>query len=257
MQKTNLCKLALSLFLFSTASFADPLFSQNFEVLIKQHELPGAVVLIKRGDATIHHQAYGAVNCEHVSEMWKDAIFRIPTVSEPITAFALLQLVDQGKVSLDDDIRKHLPDFALFEHEGKPQLVTLRQLLSHTAGFGYGGGIQNWIDIRYLLANPLSRRKSLREMVGDLSGIELKFGPGQRIEYSMASDVQVALIEAVTRMPLDAYLQMIGMMQVEDGWMASDRWMSTEVHDLPKRQASASSRAVASQLRTSDDRSAL
>lgn len=207
MQQINLCKLALSLFLFSTASVADPLFSQNFKALIKQHELPGAVVLIKHGDTTIHHQAYGAVNREQAAEMRKDAIFRIYSMSKPITAFALLQLVDQGKVSLDDDIRKHLPDFAAFEHDGKPQVVTVHQLLSHTAGFGYGGGIKNWIDIRYLLANPLSRRNSLREMVDDLSGIELKFVPGQRFGYSIASDVQGALIEAVTRMPLDAYLQ--------------------------------------------------
>jgi len=420
MQKTHLCKLALSLFLFSTASFADPLFSQKFKALIKQHELPGAVVLIKRGDATLHHQAYGVVNREHATEMRKDAIFRIYSMSKPITAFALLQLVGQGKVSLDDDIRKHLPDFAPFVHDGRPQVVTVHQLLSHTAGFGYGGGIRNWIDIRYLLANPLSRRNSLREMVDDLSGIELKFVPGQSFGYSIASDIQGALIEAVAKIPLDVYLrqnvfaplqmkdtgfyvpqseqhrlvdmyeyeadslddarvfnkskitfveagakskflkkpallsgggglvstaedysnfatmlanggtfggktllsralvdlmlsshtrglnmsflprvypgagfgygvgvmeapggprnpgtffwagmggtlfwvdpvarvQVIVMMQVEDGWIALDRWMSTEVHDLLKRQSSASSRAVASQPRSSDDRSA-
>lgn len=207
MQKTNPWKLALSLLLFSTASFADEPFSQKFSALLKQHELPGAVVLIKRGDATIHHQAYGKVNLEQPAPMQKEAIFRIYSMSKPITAFALLQLVDQGKVSLDDDIRKHLPEFAPFEHDGKPQVVTVHQLLSHTAGFGYGGGIKNWIDIRYLLSNPLSRRNSLREMVDDLSGIELKFVPGQRFGYSIASDIQGALIEAVTKMPLDAYLR--------------------------------------------------
>lgn len=207
MQRAHLCKVALSLFLLSSASFADPLFSQKFKALIQQHELPGAVVLIKRGDSTLHHQAYGAVNRKQATAMRKDAIFRIYSMSKPITAFALLQLVDQGKVSLDDDIRKHLPGFAPFEHDGKPQVVTVHQLLSHTAGFGYGGGIRNWIDIRYLLANPLSRRNSLRELVDDLSGIELKFVPGQRFGYSIASDVQGALIEAVTQMPLDAYLQ--------------------------------------------------
>lgn len=139
--------------------------------------------------------------------MQKDAIFRIFSMSKPITAFALLQLVDQGRVALSDDIRKHLPEFDPFEHDGKPQVITVHQLLTHTAGFGYGGGIRNWIDIRYLLANPLSRRNSLRDMVDDLSGIELKFVPGQRFGYSIASDVQGALIEAVAKMPLDRYLQ--------------------------------------------------
>lgn len=218
MQKTALWKLALSLFLFSTASVADPVFSQNFNALIKQHDLPGAVVLIKRGDTAIHHQAYGKVNREQPKEMRTDAIFRIYSMSKPITAFALLQLVDQGKVRLDDDIRKHLPDFAPFEHDGKPQVITIHQLLTHTAGFGYGGGIKNWIDIRYLLANPLSRRNSLRELVDDLSGIELKFVPGQRFGYSVASDIQGAIIEAVAKVPLDSYLQqhVFGPLQMKD-----------------------------------------
>lgn len=207
MQKATMWILALSLFLFSTASLADEPFSQKFNALLKEHALPGAVVLIKRGDTTVHHQAYGTVNREKPAEMQKDAIFRIYSMSKPITAFALLQLVDRGKVSLDDDIRKHLPEFAPFEHDGKPQVISIHQLLSHTAGFGYGGGLKNWIDIRYLLANPLSRRNTLRALVDDLSGIELKFVPGRKFGYSIASDIQGAIIEAVAKVPLDQYLR--------------------------------------------------
>lgn len=207
MRITKPWKLAISLVLCSTASFADQRFSQQFAALLAQHELPGAVVLIKQGETTLHHQAYGKVNLKKPAEMQKEAIFRIHSMSKPITAFALLQLVDQGKVALDDDIRKHLPEFAPFEHDGKPQIITVHQLLTHTAGFGYGGGLRDWIDIRYLLANPLSRRNSLRDLVDDLSGIELKFVPGQRFGYSIASDIQGALIEAVTKVPLDRYLK--------------------------------------------------
>ncbi|MBL8330884.1 MAG: beta-lactamase family protein [Rubrivivax sp.] len=199
--------LFFSLFLFSTASFADEPFSQRFKALLAQHELPGAVVLIKRGDSTLHHQAYGKVNLKKPADMQKDAIFRIYSMSKPITAFALLQLVDQGKVALGDDIRKYLPELAPFEVDGTQQVITIHQLLSHTAGLGYGGGFRNWIDIRYLLANPLSRRNSLRDMVDDVSGIELKFVPGKRFGYSLASDIQGAIIEAVARVPLDRYLQ--------------------------------------------------
>jgi len=207
MQTKILCKLALGLFLFSSASFADEQFSQSFNALLKQHELPGAVVMIKRGDKTIHHKAYGKVNLKQSKDVQKDAIFRIFSMSKPITAVALLQLVDHGKVALEDDIRKYLPEFKPFEHDGKQQIITIHQLLSHTAGFGYGGGIKNWIDIRYLLANPLSRNNSLQDMVEDVSGIDLKFVPGRRFEYSIASDIQGAIIEAVTKVPLDRYLQ--------------------------------------------------
>jgi CubicO group peptidase (beta-lactamase class C family) len=191
----------------STASFADERFSQSFNAFLEQHELPGAVVLIKRGDKTIHHKAYGKVNLQQSKAMQEDAIFRIFSMSKPITAVALLQLVDQGKVALGDDIRKYLPEFKPFEHDGKRQIITIHQLLSHTAGFGYGGGTKSWIDIRYLLANPLSRNNSTQEMVEDISGIDLKFVPGSKFGYSIASDVQGAIIEAVTKVPLDIYLQ--------------------------------------------------
>jgi hypothetical protein len=62
MHNKILRRLALGLFLFSTASFADEQFSRSFNALLKQHELPGAVVMIRRGDKTIHHKAYGIVN---------------------------------------------------------------------------------------------------------------------------------------------------------------------------------------------------
>jgi CubicO group peptidase (beta-lactamase class C family) len=207
MQTKILCKLALGFFLFSTASFADEQFSQSFNALLKQHELPGAVVMIKRGDKTIHHRAYGKANLSQSKDMQNDAIFRIFSMSKPITAVALLQLVDQGKVALGDDIRKYLPEFKPFEHNGKQQIITIHQLLSHTAGFGYRGGTKSWIDIRYLLANPLSRNNSSQEMVDDISGIDLKFAPGSQFGYSIASDVQGAIIEAVAKVPLDRYLQ--------------------------------------------------
>ena len=202
-----LCRLALGLFLFSTASFADEQFSQSFNALLKQHELPGAVVMIKRGDKTIHNKAYGKANLKQSKDMQEDAIFRIFSMSKPVTAVALLQLVDQGRIALDDDIRKHLPNFKPFEHDGKQQTITIHQLLAHTAGFGYGGGVKSWIDIRYLLANPLSRNNSLQDMVDDISGIDLKYVPGRKFEYSIASDIQGAIIEAVTTVPLDRYLQ--------------------------------------------------
>ena len=218
MQTKILCKLALGLFLFSSASFADEQFSKSFNALLKQHELPGAVVVIKRGDQTIHHKAYGKVNPTQPKDMQDDAIFRIFSMSKPIVAVALLQLVDQGKVALEDDIRKHLPEFKPFEHGSKQQIITVHQLLSHTAGFGYGGGTRNWIDIRYLLANPLSRSNSLQDLVDDLSGIDLKFVPGRRFEYSIASDVQGAIVEAVAKVPLDSYLQqhVFGPLQMKD-----------------------------------------
>ncbi len=179
----------------------------SVDALLAQHNLPGLVLMVKHRNQLLHYQAHGQVNTEEPKPMEKDALFRIFSMSKPITAVALLQLVEQGKVSLDDDIRRYLPEFEHFEVEGQPQVVTVHHLLSHTAGFGYGGGISNWVDIRYLLANPLSRNNTLDDMVDDLSGIDLKFKPGERFEYSIASDIQGAIIEKVTGLSLDDYFQ--------------------------------------------------
>ena len=174
--------------------------------LLEENQLPGLVLMVKHKGELIHFDAYGKVNRDEPKKMSKDAIFRIFSMSKPITAFALLQLVDQKLISLDDDIRQYLPEFSPFEVDGKEQVVTIHHLLSHTAGFGYGGGLKNWVDFRYLIANPLSRSNTLDDLVDDLSGIDLKFAPGERFEYSISSDIQGAIIEKVTAMPLDAYL---------------------------------------------------
>jgi len=203
----KLCQSVLSLYLISASALATDQFSTNFNALITQHKLPGAVVLIKKGDSTIHYSAYGKINVEQAQLMQKNAIFRLYSMSKPITAVALLQLVAQKKVSLQADIRTYLPHFEPFEFDGEQQVVTVHQLLSHTAGFGYGGGFKSWVDIRYLLANPLSRNNNLTDLVDDLSGIDLKFRPGSKFEYSIASDIQGAIIEAVANIPLDEYLQ--------------------------------------------------
>lgn len=197
----------LSLCLISTTTLANNDFSDKFNSFIAKNKLPGAVVLIKKGNKTIHYNAYGKVNVEQAPLMKQDAIFRLFSMSKPITAVALLQLVDQKKINLTDDIRKYLPNFEPFEFEGEQQTVTVHQLLSHTAGFGYGGGIKNWVDIRYLLANPLSRSNSLNDLVDELSGIDLKFTPGSKFKYSIASDIQGAIIESVSKQPLDQYLK--------------------------------------------------
>lgn len=190
----------------SGIAMAEMSFSDKLNGLIKEHELPGAVIQIKHKNETIHYQAYGKVNVDAQKKMEKDSLFRIYSMSKPIAAVALLQLVDKGLVKLDDDIRKFLPAFEPFEYNDEIQIVTVHQLLSHTAGFGYGGGLKNWVDIRYLLANPLSRNNSLHDMIDDISGIDLKFAPGAKFEYSIASDIQGAIVEVVSGQSLDEYL---------------------------------------------------
>jgi len=182
-------------------------FTQRVNLFLAQHNLPGMVLIIKKDGQDVHRAAYGKVNVKSGPAMAEDAIFRLFSMSKPITAVAVLQLVERGLISLDDDVRQHLPGFDPFEFDGEPQVMTVHQLLAHTSGLDYGGGIDSWNGIRFLLANPLSRSNTLADMVDDISGIGLKFIPGERWSYSVASDVQGALVEAVSGMTLDTYFQ--------------------------------------------------
>lgn len=202
---------------------------KHVDKLLTEHQLPGMVLSIKHQGKVIHHKAHGVVNVDGSTAVKEDDIFRIYSMSKPITAVALLQLVDQGRVSLDDDIRAFLPQFEPFVVDGKPQVVAVHHLLTHTAGFGYGGGLKNWIDIRYLLANPLSRSNTLDEMVDDIASIDLKFSPGEKFEYSIASDLQGAIIESVTGEPLDQYLKQnifTPLNMVDTGFYVNQHWAS-------------------------------
>lgn len=180
---------------------------QKIADFVEENNLPGIVTLVKQGDEVLHFSAVGRVNVSSGPEIEKDAIFRVFSMSKPIVALGLLQLVDQRKLSLDDDIRDYLPALDPFEFDGQEYTVTVHQLLSHTAGLGYGGGFRSWAQFRYLISNPLSRSNTLGEMIDDISGIGLMFAPGQRWGYSIASDVQGALIEAISGLRLDEYLR--------------------------------------------------
>lgn len=203
------CASAAVLALASTvcaANHPETQFSEQFNQLLQQHQLPGAVVHIKHRGTTVLYRAYGSINTQADAPMHEQSIFRIFSMSKPITAVALLQLVERGLVDLTADIREYLPNLAPFEYNGQAQTITVHHLLSHTAGLGYGGGLKSWVDLRYLLANPLSRNNTLAQMLADINGIDLKYSPGSRFEYSIASDVQGAIIEAVSGQPLDQYL---------------------------------------------------
>lgn len=180
---------------------------QEIGAFVAANNLPGVVTLIQQGEDTLHFSAVGRVNTRSGPGMQKDAIFRIFSMSKPVVAFALLQLVDQGKLELDDDIRRYLPALDPFEFDGQEYTVTVRHLLSHTAGLGYGGGFRSWTQFRYLIANPLSKRNKLDDLIDDISGIDLLYVPGQRWGYSLASDVQGALVEAASGLTLDEYLR--------------------------------------------------
>jgi CubicO group peptidase (beta-lactamase class C family) len=173
---------------------------------LDQGRLVGAVVLVARDGKLIHHQAYGWADHESRRAMTVDTVFRLASVSKPIVSTAALVLVAQGRMGLDDSIHPWLPEFRPSLADGRPAQITVRQLLSHTAGLGYRfleadaqgpyarAGVSDGMD-----ATGISLEENLRR----IATVPLLYEPGTAWGYSLAIDVLGALIEQVYGAPLE------------------------------------------------------
>lgn len=165
----------------------------------------GAVVLVARDGELRHARAAGLADREAGTPMREDALFRLASVSKPIVTAAAMRLVAAARIELDEPVARWLPAFRPTLRDGTPADITLRHLLSHTAGLGYRfleadadgpyarAGVSDGMDRADL---------SLAENVRRIAGVPLRFAPGTSWDYSLATDVVGALIEAVDGRPL-------------------------------------------------------
>ena len=163
------------------------------ERFVAQREISGAVTMVVRKGRVVHHEAVGLADIELQIPMAKDTLFGIASMTKPISATALMILVDQGKVELDDPVSKYLPEFAELKlGDKKPEReVTVRQLLSHTAGFS---GSQR-------------TEETLEKTVAAIKDGGLSFEPGTRWAYSPGLTVCGRIVEVVSGRPFDRFLQ--------------------------------------------------
>jgi CubicO group peptidase (beta-lactamase class C family) len=177
-------------------------------------EVPGVVALAATDTGVMYEGAFGLRDIVAGPTMTRDSVFRIASMTKAVTSVAAMQLVEQGKLQLDEPIGKVLPELAApqvlegFDTSGAPRLrpakrpITLRHLLTHTAGFGYE--VWNPELIRYVTATGMP---SL--MTGKLAALRLPliFDPGERWEYGINIDWIGRAVEAVAGQPLDAYFR--------------------------------------------------
>ena len=139
-------------------------------------------------------------------------------MTKPVTSVAAMQLVEQGKMSLDDPVENYLPSFKDLkiygsrkprkEKEAKPRKMTIRDLLRHTSGLTYGFfDMTHPLDQLYLQRDLSHTSKNLKEFVEKLSELPLKHAPGTHFEYSLSTDVLARLIEVVSGERFDRYLR--------------------------------------------------
>lgn len=180
---------------------------------LAEQRLVGAVVLVQRDGQPFYRRAAGLADREAGMPMREDALFRLASVSKPIVSTAAMVLVAQGRLALDEAITRWLPDFRPRLPDGSTPAITLRQLLTHTAGLGYRF-LESGDDGPYARAgvsDGMDRSSlTLAENLRRIAQVPLQFAPGTAWGYSLATDVVGALIEAAVDLPLaEAVAQLV------------------------------------------------
>ncbi len=165
--------------------------------VISQDHVVGASVLVARGDKILFKKSYGFADLGLEAPTPADAVYHIVGPMLPLTGVAVMQQVERGKLSLDDDIAKFLPDFPLQGHH-----VTIRQLLSNTSGI---------VDYHYLgdpLESTYSQPKALDEVVALFANRQWTHEPGTQWDWSVSNfQLLTAILQRVTGQTFDDYMQ--------------------------------------------------
>ena len=179
---------------------------------VDEGKLAGVVTLVARHGKVVYFDATGTADLETGAPMTRDTLFRIYSMSKPITAVAAMILYEEGAFQLSDPIGKFLPELAELDvhlddgGRSPARPITMQQLLTHTAGFSYGFDPNDPVDTRYGEVNPLGAR-NLDDFVARMAELPLKFQPGTRWHYSVAVDVTGAVIERISGQSFDAFLR--------------------------------------------------
>ncbi len=172
-------------------------------------------VIVEGEVADVHH--FGHASREAGTPMDDSVIFRIYSNTKLITSVAAMMLVEEGLVGLDDPVEDHLPEFtelkvlkagagSVDEVEALATKPTIRQLFCHNAGLSYGLFQESVVDPAYLAAGLLAPTNTLEGLVAALPSLPLAQQPGQRWQYSVATDVLARLVEVKSGLSFDAFL---------------------------------------------------
>jgi CubicO group peptidase (beta-lactamase class C family) len=187
---------------------------------VDEKEYAGAVTLLARHGKVIHFNAIGKRDLASGAPLERDSIFRLFSMTKPVTAVAMMILYEEGKWSPQDPLSKFIPEFAHLkvyrgiDASGKMQVEdpdhppTMRELMTMTAGFSYGAE-QTPVDRLYRDANDrmIFHSGSLQAMIDRLARAPLVYQPGSRWLYSLSVDIQGYLIEKLSGMTLPRFMQ--------------------------------------------------
>ncbi len=185
---------------------------------IESGKIPGCQVLVARHGEVAYFRSLGMADRERQTPTRDDTIYRIYSMSKPITSVALMSLYEQGHFQLNDPVHRVIPEWREqrvwlsgegreMETKAPDSPMTFRHVLSHTGGLTYGG-TNHPVDRAYReLGVARGDGETLRTFVEKLASVPLRYEPGQAWHYSYSTDVCGYLVEALSGMPLDRYLQ--------------------------------------------------
>ncbi|MEO8255727.1 MAG: serine hydrolase domain-containing protein [Acidobacteriota bacterium] len=170
-------------------------------------EVPGVVVAVVGQDGTLYNEAFGLSSTLTRKAMSKDTIFNMASMTKPITSVAIMMLVDEGKLKIDDEVARYLPKYrdpvvisryneadASYETRPAKRPITIRHLLTHTSGIGYG------------FASPMLTKIMQKTGKTELD-LPLLFDPGESWAYGASTRVLGNVVEVLSGQKLDAFLQ--------------------------------------------------
>ncbi|MEO9971580.1 MAG: serine hydrolase domain-containing protein [Hyphomonadaceae bacterium] len=189
-----------------------------FKSYIESERLPCMATLVSRGGDVGHLAMSGAMEMGGQTPISEDTIYRIYSMTKPITAVAAMILFEEGKLRLEHPVSRYLPEYADVkvwaggtvdapEVKDPERAMTLLDLFTHTSGITYGFLFQHEVDAIYRKELKGTETGSLREMVRAIAGLPLAFSPGTQFNYGHSIDVLGAIVEEVSGQPLDVFFK--------------------------------------------------
>ena len=200
---------------FSGAAIAE--LDTAMERIVADQDVAGIIWLLAKDGKIATYKSAGMASIEDGRTMSRDSLFRIYSMTKPITGVALMMLWEQGLWEFDDPVSKHIPEFAglevmsRYDEDGNMMLEplkrqpTMRELVSHSAGFGYGLGGNDPVNQAFRDMEVLNS-SDLDELVAKVAQIPLLYQPGEQWVYSIAVDLQGYIVEKLSGQKFGEFL---------------------------------------------------
>jgi CubicO group peptidase (beta-lactamase class C family) len=191
----------------------------TFDKYIADGQLPGTVTLVARKGKIVYYKARGMSDVGTKAPMKEDAIFRIASQTKALISVGIMILQERGKLLISDPLSKYIPEFRNttvavktdngYEVVDAKREITLRDLLTHTAGIGYGQGVaaDKWKEAGIQGWYFADRDEPILETVRRMAALPNDAQPGEQFVYGYNTDILGAVIELASGMPLDAFIQ--------------------------------------------------